>query len=202
MSDSIELTQNSKYANKRTREEIEQHRIFIVEKLQQGFAHAKIAEMLEEETGISLSRSQISYDIKVVRENWRTQQLDTYEAYINEELAWLDMYERTLWQEYRKSAGAQKKERIEEVMESAMEEGDPELAISRVVTYIEENNAGDPKILDMILRTRQDRRKILGLYAPSKAIIRTEHVQTEKVKGFVEVSPDDWDVVDGEYSVN
>ena len=201
MSDTkTELTKKSKFANKRTTEEVEQHRIFIVEKTQQGFTQQKIADMLYEETGVRLSRGQIGYDLRAVRERWRTTQLDTYEAYINEELAWLDMYERTLWQEWRESAKPLERKKIEEVLNKA--DGDAEMITSAITTYIEENR-GDTRILDLIQKTRQDRRKVLGLYAPSKAVIRTEHVNLNKMKGFEEVSPNDWDdedVIDGEFS--
>lgn len=179
----------------------------MIEKVQQGFTHQEIRDMYEEKTGYNLTREQITYDINTVRESWQKKQLATYEAYVNEELAWLDMFERQLWNDYRESARPTERKKIEEIAKKASgdsEEG-TELVVDAITTYLEENGTGDPKLLDMILKTRQDRRKILGLYAPSKAIIRTEHVSMDNVQRYKVVDPDDWDeddVVEGEFSDN
>lgn len=205
MSDSrTGITKRSKYANKRTPDEIEQHRVFIAEKVQQGFTYAEVRDMLEAETGYSLSTAQIGYDMRSVRKGWRDAQFETYQAYVNEELAWLDMMERKLWREYRKSAETVERKKIEEVMQKASEHKSPELAVAAITTYIEENPSGDSTILDKILKARQERRRILGLYAPSKALIRTEHVKSENIQGYEQVDPDDWpdkeDAVEGEFT--
>lgn len=178
----------------------------------QDFTYREISAIIERETGRSISPRQVGYDIQHVRDSWKEMRLDNYQRYINEELTRLDSMEMELWNSWRKSQKGFEREKVEKVINDTIDENpeaSTDLIVKRVVTTTE-TGAGDTKYLQLILDVQKERRKLLGLYAPAKLDIQSEH--TLNIKGYYGVSPDDWpepgsepellddgNTVDGEY---
>lgn len=161
----------------------------------QDFSYKEIARIIEKETGRSISYRQVGYDLKHVRDQWKDQRLDNYEKHIHEELARLDSLEMELWNSWRRSQEGSETKRVEEVVREVMDdEGDDvdlEMIVAKVVTTTNKS-PGDTKYLQLIIQVQQERRKLLGLYAPAKLDIQQEH--TLNIKGYThtEHSPDVW----------
>jgi len=88
---------------------------------------------------------------------------------------------------------------IANAIEQSVSAGEDEETFIHKITQITEGSAGNPQFLNLIHKVQQDRRKILGVYAPELHAIQME--QKIEVKGYAGGwSPDDWDddVVDGE----
>lgn len=209
----VAKTQLSKHANKRTDDQIRHDRNFAMELRQRGkdyWTYERIAEKLEEVTGRRISSRQVGYDLQKLREQWLEEDLENYSLYIKEELSRLEAYENELWDAWRSSKADVTKERVEKAMRRVQEEEEGmdldeqfKLVINKVVTTTE-NSVGDARFLELIYKAQQERRKLLGLYAPARLNITEEH--TLNIKGYAGgVSPDDWpgkeeNIVEGEFT--
>jgi hypothetical protein len=160
--------------------------------MKQDFTQQEIVDMLHEETGVQLSRSQIRYDMRLIRKRWMREQDRNYGAMLNEELARLDSMEYELWRSWRASRGEVQKTRVEKIMSETGGDVDPDLIVAKIIEETKEVR-GDPSILKLIIQNQQERRKLLGLYAPSKIglDIRKEERKIA-VKGYIGLSPSDW----------
>lgn len=187
---------------KRTPSQIQHDRTRISELMLQQYTQQEIANILAEETGKQLSRSQISYDMRCIREEWAEKRLDNYNAILQEELARIDTLERELWRTLRESSGEKTKKIIKEAVRDAGGDGS-ELVVSEIITHIEEEGLSLGLFKD-ILECHKERRRLMGIYAPKMIGIKQE----VKIKSYAVVSPDDWpgqeeieEAVEGEYEV-
>jgi hypothetical protein len=82
--------------------------------------------------------------------------------------------------------------KLEEEQQQSLEEegatGAGGLTVKEVVTTIVESGA-DAAVMRLILELHKERRKLLGLYAPSATVNVNK---TVVVKGYKKVSPDSW----------
>lgn len=175
-------------AKKRQKDQILRDRARIAELKFQNYTDAEIRDIIAQETGTELSRRQITYDINKVREEWRETRLSHFNALIMEELHRLDSTERMIWQAMRDSAVTGKQK------ETIRRGEDGVVTIDAV-----EKSGIDPRFIAQILRVQEERRKLLGLYAPQQIGVHKEVT----VKGYVNVSPDEWpdndeDIIEGE----
>jgi len=88
---------------------------------------------------------------------------------------------------------------IANAIERSVSVGEDEETFVHKITQITEGSAGNPQFLSLIHKVQQDRRKILGVYAPELHAIQME--QKIEVKGYRGWSPDSWDdddIVDGQ----
>ena len=190
---------------KRDRNQIEADRARLAQLLYTGMTYSEIATQLSRETGISLTVSQIAYDVKKLREEWRSTRLGTYEAMVEQELQRLDVLEGMLWQALRDSTKPEKIKVIDKRMKKIGDDpnSDEAKAIIRGIKETIKTLKADPKVFHQILEVQKERRRLLGLYAPSVSL----HQQTISVKSYQVISPDDWDktelgpkdVVDGAF---
>ena len=165
----------------------------------QGFGYQQIANILLDETGTELSKSTIRNDVKAIRKEWSEQRLASTDALINKELARIDATEREAWRVWKASCAPIEQKTIEEIAKQV--DGDLELVINKVKTVISDTGAGvgDPRFFNAILSLQQERRKLLGVYAPSRLGLDITKKSELTIKGYGAVSPDDWpDVVEGE----
>lgn len=181
------------HANKRTPDQRRYFRKRAMRLYLTGKTQQEIADILAEETGIEVSRRQIGNDLKKVREDWLSTQREKYEYYVTQELERLDALEHEAWKNYASSIG----ERIDEVVHTRSLNGDD------ITRTRKKYGPGSAKMLDLILKIQQDRRKLLGVYAPSKLGINVAQTHEVVVKGYSVVSPEDWpslpeEVVEGE----
>ena len=189
-------------APKRSPDQIKSDRTRVSELLLVGYTHEEIAEILASETGIELSRRQITYDVNKVREDWLTRRVDNYDAIVNEELARVDAYERIVWNELRESKSDKVRKVVEQLRRKSKKDDDPadeEMFVARITETIEKTNTADVQLLRLILDCHQERRRIRGAYAPVRSDVDI-HKTTVVVKGYATVSPDDWDdPIEGEF---
>ena len=176
-------------AKKRHADQVKRDRARIAELKFQGQTDGEIALMLADKTGISLSRRQICYDMKRVRQDWMDSQMASYDALIAEELHRLDVTETSIWRAMRDNADVGR--RIKRV-EKGGRGGTREISSEELAGL-------HPAYFGHILRIQEERRKLLGLYAPQMIGVKKEVV----VKGYVQVSPDEWptaDIIEGEFA--
>lgn len=174
-----------------------------------GFTTQEIADFIHDSFGYEISRRMVSADIGMVRKRWRENQMEEFNVLMRQELYRLDAFERELWQTWRKSKGTISQKRVEEVARQVREEVDGDtddeeivrLIVDRVVTTTQES-WGDKGLLELIFKTQQERRKLLGVYAPVRHDIDIR--ETLDIKAYSGgVSPDDWPshpVVEGEFT--
>ena len=190
----IQKTRYPRNANKRTEEQKEHDRRFAINLALKGFTQAEIADLLQQEAGRKLSRRQVGYDIEYVRERWITEQVEDYQFLVKQELARLNALEDELWESWRESKADIEQKRVEEVMRQFLDEEEEDafqLMVDKVVTTTT-GSVGDKGFLELIFKTQQERRKLLGLYAPAKLDMRVQEEKTLNIKGYYKVSPDDW----------
>lgn len=188
-------------SHKRDNDQRERDRARVAELMMQGYNHDDITRILFEETGLQLSRRQITYDVGIIRKRWQDSQVASYNEVVHEELARVDSLEKEIWKALRSGMSDTKarnlsiiRQIIEEVVES---EEDVDAAMSRIRPFIELQGI-NPAFFSQILGVQQERRRILGIYAPTKVSGELAHHVT--IKGYQNISPDDWpDVVEGKY---
>lgn len=182
------------------------------ELLLQGKTHQNIRDILEQETGISLSRRTITNDVAAIKKDWMEQQRASVTENTNRELDRLDFTEAKLWHQYEASCEDDIQETVEQIARYLKEEDgsmsdEYNLRVQKVTQYIKKKNGvGDMRVFSMILDVQKERRKLLGLYAPSRLGIDVTNKTEIVIKGYAvqEASPDAWpslpheNIVEGE----
>ena len=106
-----------------------------------------------------VSQPQICYDLKIVRTRWLESSIRNFDDAKAEELAKIDRVEAEFWAAWDRS------QKIKQVTSTKRKE--PKDASTEVGVRKEEQ-AGDPRFLDGVLKCIQKRCEILSLDAPSK----------------------------------
>lgn len=188
---------------KRSKDERDRDRARIAELMMLGYNHDEITELLFQETGLQLSRRQITYDVGVIRDRWRETQITNYHQVVNEELSRVDALEKEIWKALRAGMSETKLRTISKIKELISELSDTEEDVERIVSRIRpfiEIYGVNPTFFAQILATQQERRRILGIYAPATVRGAVDVTHTVTVKGYKNISPDDWpDAVEGEF---
>lgn len=181
---------------KRSKSQITRDRRRIAELALQGYSQRKISDILEYETGTKISRQQVANDLVQIRKEWRKEMVTDYNLLMNQELERCDILENELWEAWKKSTRDIERKITEEVAkliddaDSAGGEKEYDMIVSKITT-IADNNQMNPNILNQILQVQKERRKLLGLYAPSKVGINLYSEQVVRVKGYAPTaSPD------------
>lgn len=177
---------------KRSKDQVRADRARVAELKLQHHSDSEIAEILAKETGIELSRRQITYDMGKVRTTWLKRQNESYEMHVAIELARIDALEKEIWGALRASLEPKTKKVVDKILlDSGMSD---ELTVAKVQDTIETSSAS-PAFFAQILACQQERRKLLGLYAPQHSI-----VEKISIKGYASVSPSDWpgETIEGE----
>lgn len=186
-------------APKRGKMQIQIDRALTTDMLLQGYTHQQIADAIYEKTGTKLTRKTITNDIRIIRKQWMERQQDQYGFLVNRELSRMDMVEGEAWKAWKASCAPLEQKTIEEISKEV--DGDLELVVERVVTMTRDNGlgVGDPRFLNTVMEIQKERRRLLGLYAPSKLGLDITKKSELTIKGYGSVSPDDWpDIVEGE----
>jgi hypothetical protein len=190
-------------APKRTKPQIEFDRMRMADLLLKGFSRNDIRNIIEDETGVSLSLTTIRNDIKAIRKEWQKERVESYDEMVNREESRLDALESELWGAWRSSCKDDEREVVEKLAKQVADDPDQiELIISKVTTTRnDKKGVGDTKIMAQIIDVQKERRKLRGLYAPATlgVNINTKSELTVKGYGHPNVSPDVWpDIIDGE----
>jgi hypothetical protein len=155
----------------------------------------EMRDILHQETGISLSKSQISKDLAHVKKAWRAEQFKNYDELMNIELSRIDALERSIWIALRNQAQPKHRKEIDRARRKVAD-GDEE-AYKMVITKtkkVVEDTAVNASYFAQIADCQKERRKLYGLYAPQESVKKVTIV-----KGYADVSPEDWpSVIEGE----
>jgi hypothetical protein len=171
-----------------------------------SYTQKQIQDIINNEGGHDLSISTIRNDIEFVKNDWRNKTLANYDELMNRELSRIDSTERAAWGAWRASCNDSEKEVVERIakeIEGEVEgDVDIEMVVDKIITTTSKSNGvGDPRLFDKIITLQKERRKLLGLYAPTKLGIDINKKSELVVKGYAvkDVSPDVWpDIVEGE----
>lgn len=190
-------------APKRSKIQIVSDRMRISDLLMMGHTQREIRTTINDEGGLDLSLTTIRNDIESIKNDWRSKTVDNYDELMNRELDRIDSTEREVWRAWRKSCGDDEREIVEQVAKEIEEAGgDTELVVAKITKIVDKNKGvGDPRFFDKIISLQQERRKLIGLYAPTKLGIDINKKSELIIKGYAikEVSPDAWpEIVEGE----
>jgi hypothetical protein len=119
----------------------------------QGIPQWKIGKEL------GVGQSQICYDLKIVRQRWLESSLRDFDEAKAQELAKIDRIEAEFW------AGWERSQRVKQVTNSKRKEGKD---ASTEAGVRKEEQAGDPRFLDGMLKCSHMRCELLGLNAAKK----------------------------------
>ena len=131
----------------------------------QGKYQAEIARQL------GVSQQQISKDLRMLHRQWRASAMRDFDARQEQELAKIDLLERTAWEAWERSLHPR-----ELTLTEHTEGGDvpdehgkvhPKSPIRRA-SVRRENQVGDPRFLERIDKCIERRCAILGLEAPKR----------------------------------
>lgn len=169
-------------------------RAIVAELALKQYDDEEIRLELAKRTGLMLSRQQINYDRQKVRKAWQQRQLDAYDELMNIELARIDVLERTIWKALEQQMEPKTRTEVEKALRDAKTDEELELVVTKTRTIVEES-AANASYFSQIADCQKERRKLLGMYAPQQLDIHKAIV----VKGYAEVSPNDWpSVLEGE----
>ena len=120
-----------------------------------GFTQEKIA------AEFNITRQQIAYDLKDIKDQWKDSTLIDFNEAQNRELDRIDLLESEAWKGWNRSIGT--------VVKTTEKSGDSSMKGSYAETStVAEEQAGDSRFLEIINKCIQRRCDILGLKAPIK----------------------------------
>lgn len=174
---------NRKRAGKRTVEQHEADKRFCADLFVKGYAYRVIADRLNEynhENGLeySVTYKTVFMDIQQVLSEWKKERFKDIDNYMQLELKKLDKMEIELWDAWEKSKSAKRKTKIigGSISDNSISGGTLD---SR---QIEDNN-GDPRYLDLLLKVQERRAKLLGYNAPVKVDVYSAPPKEESPAG-------------------
>lgn len=153
-------------SNKRTDIQIQEDRLIIAEKYIKGWRRAQIVEFLKELRGYTLSEQMISYDLRVIKREWRERRDMALDEHVAHEIAEINQVAREAWDAWERS---KKDENI--ITEKLCPDGDESAGIT-IKTVRTDPRIGDAKFLSIVKDCSVERRKILGLDRLERAAIK------------------------------
>lgn len=131
---------------------VRDRRVAVAHLYATGWPQHKIAKKL------GVTQQQISLDIKAIRAEWQRTMAEEYDRLKAEQLAKIDAAEAEAWRGWRRSQRDSKK-----VTEKRSKRNG---GVRAVITVREENRAGDPRFLLVVLACIVHRCRLFGLDAP------------------------------------
>jgi primosomal protein N' len=138
-------------------------------KAQRVMDQTKMWAMMAKDPGISqyalakkfgISQSMIRKDYAAVRDEFIERRNQHHDQWLAEELASIDLSVKVAWAEWERSQGDRES--------TTQQAEDGKYGAKRVVTKKTEGRLGDVRYLELIAKCRDQRAKLLGLYAPVK----------------------------------
>lgn len=123
---------------------------------------------------VGVTQSQVSLDLKALRQLWLASAVRDFDEAKAQELAKIDQIEIAAWRSFEKSL-----EPREITLTEGTEGGDR--TPTRKASVRREGSAGDPRWLQVIQKCVDTRCQILGLFAPTRFRIDWEHLSEEQL---------------------
>lgn len=149
-------------ANKRTEFQREEDLVLIARLYLAGETQREIAAQIGTARPYTLSQPQICADIQTVIDRWKALAIHSIDEKKANELARINHVEREAWLAWERS-------RLE-YMRTVQEQrtGDKKRVKHSKASVTKEQQVGDPRFLEIILKCVKSRRELFGLDAPQK----------------------------------
>lgn len=159
----------AKQANHRTEDQREVCRRDAAKLYCKGWTLADISKWLGETHGIRISVTQVSLDLKYVREQWRKEYAADVHDLRLRELQRIDHLESTYWEGYERSLRAREKKQKERktAPPAGKPKGMPSVLHERMQVTTEETD-GNTRWLEGIRWCIEQRCRLLGVNAPTR----------------------------------
>jgi len=157
-------------ATKRTPFQINKDRALIAHLYSRGKRQDEIARILSEdqERGYTLTRQSVTRDIKIIQEGWLRASVASIGEVRARTLITLDEMEREAWEAFERSKAVKTKRKAQTRTTAATTPGAPADPVSQTAERLDEDQNGDPRWFELMLKVVDRRCKMLGLDAPVK----------------------------------
>ena len=160
-------------AQDKKKNQVKLARLEIVSNLyKRGYSYRKIREEVMKRLDLSTySLQTVKNDVQTLLEEWRESRLEDTDELVTLELARIDDTCRELWEQWEKSKTDYNKTQRKQ---KGSPSRDAETGQTSIRTYQTERTEteviclGDPSYIAEIRKQLEERRKLLGLYAPEK----------------------------------
>lgn len=135
----------------------------------QGYGYRKIAQIIEEETGVKITHTTVGKYVRQSLQEWKDERLKKIDDQKAVELQRIDKLEQTYWQAWEKSLEDVKKTKNKQrAVPKASGEGTEMSVFSADKEIATEERLGDPRYLQGVQWCIQKRCEILGIDAPTQ----------------------------------
>lgn len=154
-------------------------RLDIVARLwKRGYGYREIRDEVMKRLNLpTYSLGTVSRDVKTLLTEWQENRLDNMDNALDLELQRIDDLVKEAWSSWEQSKEDYLREKTKLKGTPAYGGGDDGSSVkTRSVEKTTENmrSVGDPRFIDTINKLLQERRKLLGLYAPEKQDVKTD----------------------------
>ena len=138
-----------------------------------GYSQIDITNEVKERLGLDvLSKSTVRADIQYMLKEWQKERIKDTDQQVQLELIRIDEITKEAWSAWEKSKTDQTLHKTKRKGLPKVTDGKPDnsaMTVLEIMQQAQQNiNYGDPRYLDVINKQNQERRKLLGLYAPEK----------------------------------
>lgn len=135
----------------------------------QGYGYRKIAQIIEEQTGVRITHTTVGKYVKQSLQEWKDERLKKIDDQKAVELQRIDKLEQTYWQAWEKSLEDVKKTKNRQRAVPKASGGSTEMSVFSADKEIAtEERLGDPRYLQGVQWCIQKRCEILGIDAPTQ----------------------------------
>lgn len=176
---------NSQYARDR-----EVRLCIIAELYRKGHSYRDIQKEVKKRLDLkTYSLSTLSKDVNAMLSEWRTSRVETVDDNLTLELARIDKMLVELWNAWERSkAPKQSKSKTQAGRPGKKGDGEAKgddiIPVGLYQTTSEATQTGDPRYMELIHKTLQERRKLLGIYKEAEQSINI-HSAGEPIGGLV-----------------
>lgn len=161
----------------------------IAQLYKRGYSYRQIqAEVKARLDLATYSLNTVHRDVKRMLEEWRETRIENLDLAIQLELERIDDLIREAWEAWDKSKQDYEKTHTKQTgtptqpgQNAESPDGDGRIVTVKIERTSEEiTKYGNPRYLEVIHKNLAERRKLLGLYSPDKAVIKTEADMTRE----------------------
>lgn len=153
----------------------------IAQLYKRGYSYREIRDEVMARLALdSYSLRTVHKDVNTLLEEWRETRIENFDLSVQLELERIDDMIKEAWAAWDKSKTDYEKKRAKQQgIPGRGEDGEGEDGKGVVTVKMEQQKEeiicyGDPRYLELVHKLSQERRKLLGLYAPEKKDIKNE----------------------------